>query len=48
MITGVAAYALNALATITARTNGNNVELRGEISTTDDHEVKFVRRVIKI
>ena len=37
-----------ALATITARTNGNNVELRGEISTTDDHEVKFVRRVIKI
>ena len=36
------------LATITARTNGNNVELRGEISTTDDHEVKFVRRVIKV
>jgi hypothetical protein len=36
------------LATITVVKSGDDIQLKGEISTTDDHVVKFVRRVIAV
>ena len=45
---GTASSETTDLATITVVKSGDNIQLKGEISTTDDHVVKFVRRVIAI
>ena len=36
------------LATVTADIDGSDVRIRGSISTTNDHIVKYVRRIIEV
>ena len=45
---GRVSNATNDLATITADISGSDVRIRGSISTTNDHVVKYVRKIIAV
>ena len=45
---GTASSETTDLATITVVKSGDDIQLKGSISTYDDHVVKFVRRVIAV